>query len=126
MNTTVLQQEKSIQIRKRHAELFGMGMAKHSYGFAFRGYYVPNWCIEDYTPEQWEKYIVDIRKKNEELKAEADLSEKESAKAFVRYVGDIQAPVFKDERLNTLFEETMVALKAWAIMTEEEVENVGS
>lgn len=109
------------EIKKRHAQLFGMGMAKTMYGFAFRGYYVDAWSIENMPAEEWERYLVDIRKQNEELRAQLTLTEKEIAQAFVSYLKTIVAPDLMERDSSETIDAVIYHIQSITEWAEEEL-----
>lgn len=123
MNKTFLKSKRSEEVQKRQAQLFGMGMAKTMYGFAFRGYYVDGWSIENMSAEEWQRYLIDIRKQNESLRAELTLSEKEIAQAFVSYLKAIVAPELKEGKIKDTIDGCMYHIQELTEFAEGELES---
>lgn len=110
------------EIKKRQAQLFGMGMAKTMYGFAFRGYYVDAWSIENMPINEWDLYLASIYKKNEELKAELNLVQGEIAKSFVYYLKSIVPPELIQRDHRDIINAVMYHIQTVTEWAEEELE----
>lgn len=120
-----LENEKNEQSKKRQAQLFGLGLAKTTYGFCFaKKYYVAAYSIENMSAHDWSKYLESITNHVNEIKENhnATSTNEEKIKDFIKELRLITGPnIIDNSRLEDIVNGAIFSLQEMTNYIEEEV-----